>query len=123
MCGIWAYLLHNQVVFDHNNNLNDCMSIQGRGPDDFHVSYYKDKYAIGFHRLSIMDPSFNGSQPFIYTKNNVKCPLNKTYLMNSLNKYFANNPNIKTDEIGKFIMENRETKTKESIRHKLQKNT
>jgi hypothetical protein len=59
----------------------------------------------------------------IYTKNNVKCPLNKTYLMNSLNKYFANNPNIKTDEIGKFIMENRETKTKESIRHKRDKNT
>ena len=43
--------------------------------------------------------------------------------MNSLNKYFANNPNIKTDEIGKFIMENRETKTKESIRHKRDKNT
>lgn len=58
----------------------------------------------------------------IYTKNNVVSPLNKTHIMNSLNKYFANNPNIKTDDIGKFIMENREVKTKESIRHKIQKN-
>lgn len=48
MCGSWAYLLHNQVVFDNKNNLNDYMSIQDRGPDDFHVSYYKYKYATQY---------------------------------------------------------------------------
>ena len=57
----------------------------------------------------------------IYTKNNVKRPLNKTHIINSLNKYFADNPNIQTDEISKFIMDNRETKLKEGIRHKSQK--
>ena len=71
MCGIWAYLLHHQGQFN-NETVKDCMSIEGRGPDDFHVSYYKNKYAIGFHRLSIMDPSFKGSQPFTFIKNNVK---------------------------------------------------
>jgi len=71
MCGIWAYLLHHQGQFN-NETVKDCMSIEGRGPDDFHVSYYKNKYAIGFHRLSIMDPSFKGSQPFTFIKNKVK---------------------------------------------------
>lgn len=54
----------------------------------------------------------------IYTKNKVKTPLNKKYLMSSLNKYFENNPNIKAEEVSNFIMENRGTQVKEGIRHK-----
>jgi hypothetical protein len=58
----------------------------------------------------------------IYTQNNVKKPINKQHLLDSLTKYFEKNPNIPTDEIVQFILENRETSVKESIRHKLLKN-
>jgi hypothetical protein len=53
-------------------------------------------------------------------KNYVYCI--ETLVTKFHSSYFANNPNIQTDDIGKFIMENREVKTKESIRHKIQKN-
>ena len=58
----------------------------------------------------------------IYSKNNVKKALNKDHLINCLDKYFVDNPAMKTDEIVKFIMETREVSTKESIRHKPLKN-
>lgn len=58
----------------------------------------------------------------IYSKTNVKNTINKKYLMDCLDKYFENNPNIPTDEIVKFILDNREINTKESIRHKPIKN-
>ena len=58
----------------------------------------------------------------IYTQNNVKKPINKQHLLDSLTKYFEKNPNIPADEIVQFILENREISVKESIRHKLLKN-
>ncbi len=58
----------------------------------------------------------------IYTKSNIKNTINKKYLMDCLEKYFENNPNVPTDEIVKFILDNREINTKESIRHKPIKN-
>jgi len=58
----------------------------------------------------------------IYTKNNVKNTINKKYLLDSLEKYFENNPNIPTDEVVKFILDNRTVNIKESIRHKPLKN-
>ena len=58
----------------------------------------------------------------IYTQNNVKKPINKQHLLDCLTKYFEKNPNIPADEIVQFILENRETSVKESIRHKLVKN-
>lgn len=75
MCGIWAYFLKNQ-----NNNddidLNDLFSkfknISGRGPDNINFSYNKDLFLTGFHRLSIMDTSNNGNQPFEYYHNGCK---------------------------------------------------
>jgi hypothetical protein len=54
----------------------------------------------------------------IYTKNNIKNTINKKYLLECLEKYFENNPNVPTDEIVKFILDNRTINTKESIRHK-----
>ena len=54
----------------------------------------------------------------IYTKSNIKNTINKKYLMESLEKYFHDNPNVPTDEIVKFILDNRTVNTKESIRHK-----
>jgi hypothetical protein len=58
----------------------------------------------------------------MYTQSSVKKPINKNHLIECLNKYFESSPNIPTDEVVKFILENRETNTKESIRHKPNKN-
>jgi hypothetical protein len=58
----------------------------------------------------------------IYTQSNVKKPINKQHLEECLIKYFEKNPNIPTDEVVQFILENRATNVKESIRHKPVKN-
>jgi hypothetical protein len=54
----------------------------------------------------------------IYTQSNVKQPINKQHLLECLSKYFENHQNIPTDEIVKFILENRSVNVKEGIRHK-----
>ena len=58
----------------------------------------------------------------IYTQNNIKKPINKQHLEECLTKYFEKNPSIPTDEVVQFILENRPTNVKESIRHKPVKN-
>ena len=58
----------------------------------------------------------------IYTQSNVKKPINKQHLVECLTKYFEKNPNIPTDEVVQYILENRPTNVKESIRHKPIKN-
>tara|TARA_B100000965_G_scaffold350387_1_gene324248 strand:- start:22 stop:378 length:357 start_codon:yes stop_codon:yes gene_type:complete len=57
----------------------------------------------------------------VYTKNKVKQPLSKQYLIDCLGKYFQENPNIEAGDVANFVMENRQVKTTESIRHKVQK--
>jgi hypothetical protein len=57
----------------------------------------------------------------LYTKNKVKSTINKSYLLDSLGKYFENDPNIKIDDVSKFIMDNRIEKVKENIRCKMDK--
>jgi len=54
----------------------------------------------------------------MYTKNNVKAPLSKKHLLSCLSQYFSEIPSIQADEVANFILENREVKTKEGIRHK-----
>lgn len=70
MCGIWAYLINkeNESVGELNmSNLFDkFMTISGRGPDNLSFSNNNDSFLLGFHRLSIMDVSLNGNQPFTY---------------------------------------------------------
>ena len=58
----------------------------------------------------------------IYTQSNVKKPINKQHLVDCLTKYFEKNPNIPTDDVVQYILENREINVKESIRHKPVKN-
>ena len=58
----------------------------------------------------------------MYTQNNVKKPINKQHLAECLDKYFEKNPNVPTDDIVKYILENRPVNTKEGIRHKPPKN-
>ena len=58
------------------------------------------------------------SGKIIFYKNKVRTPLNKKSLLISLGKYFDNDPNIDTEKIGNFILENREIKIKENLRRK-----
>ena len=46
----------------------------------------------------------------IYRKNKVKAPINKDYLMKMLDNYFVKYPEIDTQDVGSFIMENRPVK-------------
>ena len=54
----------------------------------------------------------------LYTKTKVKSSLSKKHLYACLEKYFSQNPEIKSDEVCEFILESRDTKETESIRHK-----
>jgi len=54
----------------------------------------------------------------MYTQSSVKSPLNKKHLLESLDKYFADDNSVPTDEIVNFILENRTVNLKESIRLK-----
>ena len=56
------------------------------------------------------------------TQRNVKAPLSKTHLMESLSKYFKNDPSFQSEELGNFILETRKVSVKEEIRHKISKN-
>jgi|TARA_B100001250_G_C19599798_1_gene700078 hypothetical protein len=58
----------------------------------------------------------------IYTKNKVRAPLSKKHLIECLGKYFEQNPGVEAGEVANFVLENREVKTKEGIRHKPPKN-
>lgn len=54
----------------------------------------------------------------IYCKNKVKSPLNKKSLLETLEKYFENMPDIDASDVSNFVLENREVKIKEIIRRK-----
>lgn len=68
MCGIWAYFLKkdDQSDIDVDMLFSKFKTIYGRGPDNLNFNYYKNLFFLGFHRLSIMDTSSNGNQPFTY---------------------------------------------------------
>jgi asparagine synthase (glutamine-hydrolysing) len=58
MCGIWAYISKNKKDY-----YEYFKKISHRGPDASSYISLKEA-AIGFHRLSIIEKSFNGLQPF-----------------------------------------------------------
>lgn len=68
MCGIWA-LINKTNINNVTKYFNDFMKIKHRGPDFSNFLDYNN-ILIGFHRLSIMDPTFNSNQPYILTENN-----------------------------------------------------
>jgi hypothetical protein len=59
----------------------------------------------------------------VYTQSKTKTAINKKHIMECLDKYFANNPTIETDDIGNFILNSRTTKTTEGIRLKISKSS
>ena len=54
----------------------------------------------------------------LYTKNKKKSSISKQFLMETLKQYFSENPNINSDDVGQFILDNRKIDIKENLRHK-----
>ena len=61
----------------------------------------------------------NGGK-LLYSQNRTKAPLNKKTLLATLHNYYKNDPH-KASELSEFILNHREVKVKETIRHKEQK--
>jgi asparagine synthase (glutamine-hydrolysing) len=64
MCGIWSYInLLKKNILNYNELFNNFMNLKNRGPD---MSSFQiiNNIIIGFHRLAILELSFNGNQPF-----------------------------------------------------------
>ena len=64
MCGIWGLLSLREITLDSSLLYSKFNQIKSRGPDTS-TFITKPNYIVGFHRLSIMDLSTNGSQPFV----------------------------------------------------------
>jgi asparagine synthase (glutamine-hydrolysing) len=70
MCGIWSLVnLRKSNKLDFVKLFSDFMNIKHRGPDNSYFETYNN-VVIGFHRLAIMDDTFNSNQPFIYEDEN-----------------------------------------------------
>ena len=57
----------------------------------------------------------------LYTKSNIRSPISKKHLIDSLTNYFIENSDVKPEDVTRFILESRKESVKESIRHKLNK--
>jgi asparagine synthase (glutamine-hydrolysing) len=65
MCGIWALLSLKSLEFDKSYD-EKYMKIKNRGPDRTHtIQDNQVNIMLAFHRLSIMDTSTKGDQPFV----------------------------------------------------------
>ena len=74
MCGIWAHIVCNTLKKDSlKNDLNntsiskwfsDFYQLKHRGPTNSYFETYEN-VCIGFHRLAIIDDTFQSNQPFI----------------------------------------------------------
>lgn len=53
----------------------------------------------------------------LYTKNKIKSPINKNTLLKTLQNYFSDN-SVNTEDLTKFILDNREIKVTENIKKK-----
>ena len=69
MCGIFAII--NNIESDLNDYMTYFNRISHRGPDDHVIKKIDDSVIFGFHRLSIIDVSNKGMQPFQYKNENV----------------------------------------------------
>ena len=64
MCGIWSLVNKSDVDTEKiKNYLNDFWNIKNRGPIIL-IETFSNVY-VGFHRLAIMDTSFNSNQPYV----------------------------------------------------------
>ena len=72
MCGIWTFInlyKKNNISSEQLSKIfQDFWNIKKRGPDYTSLINCNDVW-IGFHRLSIVDPSFTSNQPFVFKEN------------------------------------------------------
>ena len=83
----------------------------------------KQKRGLADNLVNVMKDNeidcFNLSEgKLLYTKTKTKSPLSKKHLTECLDKYFAQHSEINSGEVCEFILESREVKENESIRHK-----
>ena len=71
MCGIIAIICKNDLNHDLKQYLTNFNRISHRGPDDHIIKKIDNSVIFGFHRLSIIDVSKNGMQPFQYMNQNI----------------------------------------------------
>ena len=69
MCGIWTYINLLKTKISYGKLYEDFMKLQSRGPDYTSFQIIKNRIAVGFHRLVIMDPNFHANQPYIIEDN------------------------------------------------------
>jgi asparagine synthase (glutamine-hydrolysing) len=91
MCGIWAYIKKN--INNPDFYYDYFMKIKHRGPDSSVFLNIKNTY-IGFHRLAILETSFNGNQPYYYDNTILICNGEIYNFKELINKY---NLNIKNN--------------------------
>ena len=65
MCGIWALINLVKDKPDIGKYLANFWAINRRGPDSSCLLTFPQAW-IGFHRLAIMDNSFDSNQPFVF---------------------------------------------------------
>lgn len=66
MCGIWTFISLNKAIkYNPSELFEKFQKIKHRGPDMSGFQNFKDIAYVGFHRLSIMDPTFHANQPYI----------------------------------------------------------
>ena len=71
MCGIWTYIKLSKNNKNKNLTkklLDNFWNLKNRGPDNSILQTFGN-VTVGFHRLSIMDNSFQSNQPFIFQDN------------------------------------------------------
>lgn len=83
MCGIWTFIKKKNNLLDYYQNF---LKIKHRGPDSSIFTNINNVF-IGFHRLSILETSFIGNQPF-YLNNSILICNGEIYNYKELiNKY------------------------------------
>ena len=101
MCGIWS-LIGEFSHLTYGQLFDAFMKIKNRGPDRSEFFMVNDvvPMLVGFHRLSIMDPTSRGDQPFVWeTKDTTNyCICNgEIYNYQKLIKKYDLKPKSKSD--------------------------
>ena len=102
MCGIWTYIKLSKNNKNKNLTkklLDNFWNLKNRGPDNSILQTFGN-VTVGFHRLSIMDNSFQSNQPFIF-QDNLKTVVficnGEIYNFMELNKKYGLNINNNSD--------------------------
>lgn len=107
MCGIWGILSLDDIKLDINLLFQRFYSIKQRGPDRS-VFITNPNYIVGFHRLSIMDTSIHGDQPFsisYYYKNDKEEQILRTVYITCNGEIYNWNELRNSEEVIEFNKE------------------